>query len=180
METSALGGRPHVAAGKTAACVRRLCAGRDVELHVLHVAPPHLAEGVADFIPAQTWEENEASAPDSMLRAQLARIVDAHHPGCDEILTSRRGQLAAEAARYAEEPAVDLIHHLSTDGTCWTGLCAPQRVHPPSQLRSLSRARCPRKSARLAGDGPPRGTSRPPANVLAALVGELTAVTVSA
>jgi nucleotide-binding universal stress UspA family protein len=96
-------------AGGAASSARWLRSLKGIELHLLHVAPPCLAEGVADFVPAQTWQTDEAAASDAELRDQLARFRDAHRLRSDTILALRRGQPGREAIRYAEEARVDLI-----------------------------------------------------------------------
>lgn len=95
--------------GNAAACVRWLNSFGGVELHVLHVAPPRLAAGVADLIPDETWRHDEAVASDAEVHAQLEEFAHAWRLGPDVTLALRRGRPAPETLRYAEEAAVDLI-----------------------------------------------------------------------
>lgn len=92
-----------------ATCVRWLNSFGGVELHVLHVAPPHLAAGVADLIPDETWHHDEAAASDAEVYAQLDAFAQARHLGPDVTLALRRGRPAAESMRYAQEVGADLI-----------------------------------------------------------------------
>lgn len=98
-----------LAADSVAACVRWLCTFAGVELHVLYVAPPHLADGIADLIPESTWRDDEAAASDADIHARLERFVRAQYLGSHVTLAVRRGQPAREALRYAGEVNVDLI-----------------------------------------------------------------------
>lgn len=93
----------------SAHCARWLRSSGGVELHLLHVAPPHLDEGVANFVPEGTWHQDESVASDAEVHAQLEQFARAQHLGPDVTLVVRRGRPAPETLRYAEEAGVDLI-----------------------------------------------------------------------
>jgi len=92
-----------------AACVRWLRSLGGVELHVLYVAPPFLAECVAGLIPEETWRQDEAATSDAEVHTQLEDFARAQNLGHDVTLALRRGRPAQETLRYAEEVAADLI-----------------------------------------------------------------------